>query len=113
MLRVWKLVQEPLLFYSCGYEELSLRRSAACTAANLATLEELLRQQLARAALLHAVTQRFEEQCRQTAEVPVTKPVKHIKLSKRPREMALEAKFAKFGRTLGQPGWGVDDGDES
>jgi len=45
-------LQEPLLFYSCCYEDLRFRQSAECAHSNLRALEGMLNRQLARVALL-------------------------------------------------------------
>lgn len=71
-------------------------------------MEALLTKQLAGAALLHTLAEKLRDQARgvglETTVSGAKKPEKHIALTERPRELALEAKFAKFGRTLSRPG---------
>jgi len=45
-------LQEPLLFYSCCFEDLHFRQSAQCAHSNIQALKAVLDKQLARVALL-------------------------------------------------------------
>ncbi len=98
-------MQEPLLFFSCGYPDLKFHRSRECGFGNLHLIDTLLDQHLARVALLQTMTAKLQSQ--QHIIVDATgrtitwqKTRRHIKLEKRGREGSLESKFAKFGKIL-------------
>ena len=108
-IQIFLFLQEPLLFFSCGYEGLKFYRTASVIAANLASVEAAMHEKLAEAALISTLFERLQHQAAEAdLNFEGTPNFKHkgryVKLANRPRELALAAKFAKFGRTLAQPG---------
>lgn len=98
-------MQEPLLFYSCGYSDLKFQRSKESAFGNLEALDSLLDKHLARVALLQTMVSKLKSQQHAIVDsagkqIPWQKTRRHIKLEKRGREASLEDKFARFGKVL-------------
>ena len=101
-------MQEPLLFYSCGYAGLKFQRSRESGFGNLEAIDSLLNQHLARVAQLQLMAAKLSGQQQMTLDntgnlVPWRKIRKHIKLEKRGREASLTDKFARFGKIILDP----------
>ena len=97
------LVQEPLLFYSCGYAGLRFQRSKESAFGNLEAIDNLLNRHLARVAQLQSMVAKLSGQQEVIVDhtgnlVPWQKIRKHIKLEKRGREASLDHKFARYGK---------------
>ena len=96
------MLQEPLLLFSCAYNDLHFKRSAQCINGNREAVKELLSRQLAGAALLHTIALQLQGQAHDLSG-GVEKLPRHIKLIDRPREPPVAERFARFGRTLKEP----------
>ena len=97
-------LQAPLLFYACNFKNLAFSASPASVEKSLDDIQQLLHHHLAKAALLHCLSDLLlskVEQCKSMCSAnQKTFHPKHILLRNRGREPSLEYKFAKFGRTI-------------
>ena len=103
------MVQEPLLFFSCKYDDLKFGTSRESALGNMQAINALLDQQLARVALLQSMARKVESRQHLVLEKdgtyrPWEKRRRHIKLEKRGRESSLEDKLARFGKVVIEPG---------
>lgn len=95
------LLQVPLLFYACAFEDLKFRRSAHSHAMTCAAVQKHLERHLVSVALLQSVSERLASQAEsEVIGIAQVKAVKHIPLSNRATEPALEERLLKYGTRL-------------